>query len=100
MKTNNNIVHRARAYEHDKFKWNIRRVPKTLERNGGSIKHPARTCGVFVVHGIGEQKWNETSALLRSGFENAIAAIKQDRSGLQMETDPNEIEKKSFLLRI
>lgn len=69
----------ARAFETDKFKWNLGRVPKTLKFADKEIEHPARSCGVFVVHGIGEQKWTETSASLRSGFEDAISLIRKER---------------------
>ncbi|HKZ42125.1 MAG TPA: hypothetical protein VJ044_14265, partial [Candidatus Hodarchaeales archaeon] len=35
----------------------------------------ARWKAVFVVHGMGMQRWAETAVELRSGFEDALEAI-------------------------
>ena len=64
-----------RAYEHEEFPWHIGRVPKTWNKGGGPVKHPARASAVFLVHGIGEQMRTETAAMLHSGFEDALDEI-------------------------
>lgn len=66
-----------RAYEHDAYQWNLGRVPDTLTVGGNVIAHPARTCAIFVVHGMGEQAWTATAAGLRAGFEDALDAIEE-----------------------
>ncbi|MBI4660731.1 MAG: hypothetical protein HY735_17985 [Verrucomicrobia bacterium] len=68
---------RPPAYELDSFPWNLRRVPATAVIDGNSVPHPARRCAIFVVHGMGEQQWTETSATLRAGFEVALDAIRE-----------------------
>lgn len=70
-----NKTGRPCAYTEGLYPWNIYRVPVTIQINGKNIPHPGRTCGIFVVHGIGEQLWTETAALLRSGFEEALSTI-------------------------
>ncbi len=66
---------RSRAYQEGLYPWNIYRVPRTLRVKGKNVPHPGRTSAIFCVHGIGEQAWTETAAQLRSGFEEALAAI-------------------------
>src|SRR6266850_5047586 len=68
---------RPAAYEPDSYGWNLRRVPTMALINGQPEPNPARHCAVFVVHGMGEQLWTETSASLRSGFEDALEIIRQ-----------------------
>lgn len=69
---------RPLAYEEDEFLWNLQRVPDRLPDGSG---HPARTCGIFVVHGMGKQGWTETAALFRSGFEIAMDDIRRWQCG-------------------
>jgi hypothetical protein len=38
-------------------------------------KHPARTHAIFLVHGMGQQKFAETAATLRTGFEDIMGAV-------------------------
>jgi hypothetical protein len=64
-----------RAYEDAAYEWDIRRVPEYLQLDQDRVKHPGRTSGIFVVHGIGTQGFTETAAQLRSGCEDALAAI-------------------------
>ena len=64
----------VRAYE-DYYPWNLRRVPRTLKLGDKTVTHPGRTHAIFVVHGIGDQRWTETAATLRSGFEDALEEI-------------------------
>lgn len=64
------------ANQPDSFAWNLRRVPETTVIDGESVPHPGRHCAVFVVHGMGDQSWTETSAALRSGFEDALEDIR------------------------
>lgn len=65
------------AYEADFYGWNLRRVPATVVVNGESKPHPTRHSVVFVVHGMGEQQWTETSASLRSELEDALEVIRK-----------------------
>lgn len=65
-----------RAYESSAYPWNLMRVPRMLDVSGQRVRHPTLTSGVFVVHGIGEQEWMSTSAALRSGFEDAVLAVR------------------------
>jgi hypothetical protein len=67
---------RPRAYEQNTFPWNICRVPQSVEIKCKTILHPGRHCAIFVVHGMGEQQWMETAVALRSGFEDALEAIR------------------------
>ncbi len=71
------LYQRPKAYEHDYYPWHLRRVPESITVDGHSIDHPGRTSAIFVVHGIGDQAWTDTSALLRSGMEDALAAIRK-----------------------
>lgn len=64
-----------RAYENDRYAWNLSRVPDKIEIDGKTYEHPGRNCAIFVVHGIGDQKWTQTSANLRSGFEDCFELI-------------------------
>lgn len=64
-----------RAYEENIYPWHLGLVSPSLEVKGKKVRHPAHTCGIFVVHGIGSQKITETSAMLRSGFEDALDDI-------------------------
>lgn len=69
--------------------WNMQRVPATLP---DGTPHPARTSAVFVVHGMGQQSWTETSAQLRAGFETAFDQISDwQKQHLQGSGGPNEI---------
>lgn len=72
---------RPAAYETDTYQWNLRRVPATAVMHDRPEPHPARRCAIFVVHGMGEQQWTETSATLRSGFEDALEAIREWQIG-------------------
>lgn len=65
---------RPLASEDGHFTWNMQRVrPPTLA--DGQTPHPGRTSAIFVVHGIGQQRWTETAAQLRAGFEDAFEKI-------------------------
>lgn len=82
MDSNENITDKVvsrtalpRAYEDDRYPWNLHRVPRMAKVDGKMVDHPARDCAIYVVHGIGDQQWTETAALLRSGFEDAFDAI-------------------------
>ena len=66
---------RPRAYDENIYPWSYHRIPKTITVDGVERPHPARSCGVFVVHGMGDPQWTETAATLRSGFEDACEAI-------------------------
>ena len=63
---------RPLAFEEGNFLWNIQRVPHTLP---DGKTHPGRSSAIFVVHGIGQQRWTETAAHLRAGFEDAFEEI-------------------------
>jgi len=63
---------RPLAFEKGKFLWNVQRVPPTLP---DGRPHPGRSSAIFVVHGIGQQRWTETAAQLRAGFEDALEDI-------------------------
>lgn len=45
------------------YKWHLGQVPDT---------DSSKKSAIFVVHGMGMQAWAETSAILRSGVENAL----------------------------
>ena len=59
---------RPKAFEKEYYPWTFRRLPSD---------HPGRKHAVFVVHGIGQQRWTETAATLRSGFEDALVKVKK-----------------------
>lgn len=66
---------RPRAYWKDFYQWHLSQVPDDIEFRHEKIKNPARWNAVFVVHGMGMQRWAETAVELRSGFENALEDI-------------------------
>jgi hypothetical protein len=68
-------VARPRAYEDGWYGWHLGRVPATVDVDGVATPHPAHVSAVFVVHGIGEQKWTATAAGLSAGFDDALQAI-------------------------
>ncbi len=72
---------RPRAWENDFYQWNIGLVPETIEVNGKPEPHPAKKCGVFVVHGMGDQEYLDTAAGLRNGFEIALTRIVEWQNG-------------------
>jgi len=68
--------HSYASYEKNSYPWNLRRVPLKTNIGGRMVPHPGRHCAIFVVHGMGEQEWLDTSITLRSGFEDALEAIR------------------------
>ena len=52
---------RPSSYEQGFYPWVLADLPPN---------HPARFCATFLVHGMGEPKFTQTAANLRSGFEN------------------------------
>lgn len=66
---------RPTAYDDGVYQWHLGRVPKTLEVDGKQMANPARHHAIFVVHGMGMQRWAETAAELRFGFEEALEGI-------------------------
>ena len=56
------ISKRPRAWE-EVYKWHLGQVPDS---------DPSKKSAIFVVHGMGEQAWAETSAVLRAGIEDAL----------------------------
>lgn len=75
---------RAPFYEFGKFAWNLRRVSRELEGDPPISPHPSLGAAIFVVHGIGTQRWTDTAAGLHSGFDDALEAIAtwQEQHGL------------------
>jgi len=67
---------RPYAYKKKSYPWNLRRVPEKANINGHIVLHPGRHSAIFVVHGMGEQEWLDTSVTLRSGFEDALEVIR------------------------
>jgi hypothetical protein len=67
---------RPRAYDDGIYQWHIGKVPeKTKALDGTMADNPALTNGIFLVHGMGTQKWAETTAILRVGLEVALERI-------------------------
>jgi len=67
---------RPRAYDDKVYEWHIGRVPKkTTTIKGEVVDNPALKNAIFLVHGMGDQQWGETTALLRVGFEVALEKI-------------------------
>lgn len=54
--------YRPRAWE-DVYKWHLGQVPDN---------DPSKKSAIYVVHGMGEQAWAETSAVLRTRIEDAL----------------------------
>lgn len=83
---------KSRYWETPANMWHLGRVPPAAEVNGASVPHPGRTCAVFVVHGVGRRVATATAAGLRSGFEDALDAIKEwqhDEKQRVSEADPH-----------
>ncbi len=59
----------------DRFQWHFRLIPSRISKAGKSIPNPFRDTAVYVVHGIGEQRYAETAAELRIGFEDAVDEV-------------------------
>jgi len=68
------VYKRPPAYE-NVYQWHLGMVPKTIQVNEKTVDNPARNNAIFVVHGMGQQAWAETAALLRSGFEDVLEEI-------------------------
>jgi len=66
---------RPRAYDDKVYQWHLAQVPEKIEVDGVKVDNPARKNAIFLVHGMGFQKWAETTALLRFGFEDALEQI-------------------------
>lgn len=66
-----------RAYQDDFYPWNLHRVPRTVQIGKIDVPHPALHSAIFVVHGMGDQQWTETSATLRLGLEDALVHIRK-----------------------
>lgn len=66
-----------RFFENDAYAWDIRRVPMTTIIHNKEKPHPARHVAVFVVHGMGEQRWTETASNLRSRSEDTLGKIRE-----------------------
>jgi hypothetical protein len=90
MKKNDDSSHRPYAYTTNSYPWNIRRVPKTANVGGHSVPHPAKHCALFVVHGMGDQEWVDTTVPLRSGFDDALEVIRIWQSK-NLETETKKI---------
>lgn len=82
---------RPRAYQKDFYEWHLAQVPDEVEFRGELIKNPARWNAVFVVHGMGMQRWTETAVELRSGFENALEDIFRWQEEKTDRPDPENI---------
>ncbi|MBI4429288.1 MAG: hypothetical protein HY562_09235 [Ignavibacteriales bacterium] len=78
---------RPRAFDDGVYQWHLGRVPKKILHHGTLIPNPARSNAIFVVHGMGDQRWAETAATLRFGFEDALEKIHDS-----MKTHPREAE--------
>jgi len=66
---------RLRAYEPLPVPFRFEDLPEHIEEDGRSVPNPVRQTAVFVVHGMGLQRFPETAVTLRSGFEDAIGEI-------------------------
>ena len=82
---------RPPAYQKDFYQWHLTQVPEEIEFQNKKIKNPARWKAVFVVHGMGVQRWTETAAELRSGFEDALEAIFKWQEANTSGVKPQEI---------
>ncbi len=68
----NQVDRRARRFYDSPVWWQSADVDP---RWPGEDRHPALTSAIFVVHGMGEQRWAETAVSLRRGFEDVLPAI-------------------------
>lgn len=67
---------RPRADDNDVYQWHIGRVPeKATTLDGKEVDNPALKSAIFLVHGMGDQQWGETTAQMRVGFEVALEEI-------------------------
>ena len=62
-------IHMAR------YQWYFRDIPLLIRHSGRDILNPFRKHALYVVHGIGEQRFTETAATFRLGFEDAIQIV-------------------------
>lgn len=57
---------RPSSYNRSYYPWVMAELP---------ADHPARTHAIFLVHGMGQQKFAETAAALRTGFEDIMGRV-------------------------
>jgi hypothetical protein len=61
------------------YEWHIGKVPKKATTiNGEVVDNPALKNAIFLVHGMGDQKWGETTGSMRIGFEEALEEIAEE----------------------
>ena len=66
-----------RAYEKGIYPWHVGLTHDIILPGRGRREHPARSCAIFVVHGMGSQNLTETAATLRFGFEDALEGFEK-----------------------
>lgn len=79
---------RRRIQDEGCFQWHLDMIPDTLVIDGQERQNPAKSSAIFVVHGMGEQEPADTAALLRSGFDDALASIHQWQFDNQQQAIP------------
>jgi hypothetical protein len=68
-------LRRHGIFEDCSYQWHLEMVDEVIKIDGEEIPNPAKHSAIFVVHGMGEQKAEETAAILRSGFDDALIEI-------------------------
>jgi hypothetical protein len=66
---------RARAYEPPRHPWMIEQLPEMEFDDGKKIPNPRKQAAIFVVHGMGTQRFPDTAVTLREGFEDTIDSL-------------------------
>jgi hypothetical protein len=58
-----------------RFHWYFASIPSQIKMGGQDISNPFRQCAIYVVHGMGDQRYTDTSAALRLGLEDALLEV-------------------------
>ena len=66
---------RPRAYEQLRHAWNFEQIRDTVVVDGKDVPNPRKRTAVFVVHGMGSQKFTDTAIVFRDGIEDTIDAL-------------------------
>jgi hypothetical protein len=83
---------RPEPWDEGAYPWSLHRVPETIRVNDVEVPHPAHTSAIFVVHGMGQPKWAQTAAALRSGFEDVEERIERWQKGHPAPPGTDEID--------
>jgi len=77
-----NKTTRPGTFDHSplRYQWQAGRIPDEILKNGTKEPSPFLKNGLFVVHGIGDQKDTDTAVSMRLGIEDSIPKIEPSKN--------------------